>query len=32
MTADELDDLLIRSLDWTTSKSLFDYLGISTSH
>ncbi|WP_373543182.1 DUF4351 domain-containing protein [Chamaesiphon sp.] len=31
MTADDLDDLLIRSLDWTTSKSLFDYLGIPTS-
>jgi hypothetical protein len=30
MKADDLDDLLIRSLDWTTSKSLFDYLGIST--
>jgi hypothetical protein len=31
MTADDLDDLLIRSLDWTNSKSLFDYLGIPTS-
>jgi predicted transposase YdaD len=31
MTADDLDDLLIRSLEWTTSKSLFDYLGISIS-
>jgi Domain of unknown function (DUF4351) len=31
MKADDLDNLLIRSLDWTSSKSLFDYLGISTS-
>jgi Domain of unknown function (DUF4351) len=31
MTADDLDDLLIRSLDWNTSKSLFDYFGIPTS-
>jgi Domain of unknown function (DUF4351) len=30
MTADDLDDLLIRSLDWTTSKSLLDDLGISS--
>lgn len=28
MTADDLDDLLIRSLDWSTSKSLLEYLGI----
>lgn len=28
MTADDLDDLLIRSLDWTTSKSLFDYFDL----
>ncbi len=31
MTPDDLDDLLIRSLDWNTSKSLFDYFGIPTS-
>jgi hypothetical protein len=31
MTADDLDDLLIRSLDWNTSNSLFEYLGIPTS-
>ncbi|WP_295614742.1 DUF4351 domain-containing protein [Chamaesiphon sp. GL140_3_metabinner_50] len=31
MTADDLDDLLIRSLDWSTSNSLFEYLGIPTS-
>jgi hypothetical protein len=31
MTADDLDDLLIRSLDWNTSKSLFDYFGMPTS-
>jgi Domain of unknown function (DUF4351) len=31
MTADDLDDLLIRSLEWTTSKSLFDYFDIPAS-
>ncbi len=31
MTADDLDDLLIESLDWTSAQSLFDYLSIPTS-
>ena len=31
MTADDLDDLLITSLDWATSQPLFDYLSIPTS-
>jgi hypothetical protein len=32
MGADDLDDLLIRSLDWTSSESLADYLSIPFDH
>jgi hypothetical protein len=31
MTADDLDNLLIESLDWTSAQSLFEYLSIPTS-
>jgi Domain of unknown function (DUF4351) len=31
MTADDLDDLLIESLDWTSAQSLFEYLSIPAS-